>query len=98
MRRARVTKPTRCSRQRLLERKVLVEALTASPAIGRMPLSVSSARRQNAGLLLVLYALLVFALFPGRFDADSVLQYYQGIIFDFYDWLSPLMALRLGIL
>jgi len=63
-----------------------------------MSLSVSSARRQNAGLLLVLYALLVFALFPGRFDADSVLQYYQGIIFNFFDWLSPLMALLLGIL
>jgi hypothetical protein len=63
-----------------------------------MSLSVSSARRQNAGLLLVLYALLVFALFPGRFDADSVLQYYQGIVFSFYDWLSPLMALLLGIL
>jgi hypothetical protein len=63
-----------------------------------MSLSVSSVRRQNAGLLLLLYASLIFALFPGRFDADSVLQYYQGIIFNFFDLLSPLMALLLGIL
>lgn len=63
-----------------------------------MTLSSRSARRQNAAVLLALYGLLVFALYPGRFDADSILQYYQGITFSFFDWLSPLMALLLGVL
>jgi hypothetical protein len=56
------------------------------------------ARWENTALILILYVLFVYALFPGRFDSDSVAQYFQGITFNFHDWLSPVMSLLLGIM
>src|SRR4051812_17540890 len=61
-------------------------------------LKISRSRRQNGAFLVVALILLLFALFPGRFDGDSVSQHMMGVTFQFHDWHSPLMSAFLGFL
>ena len=56
------------------------------------------ARIYNAIFLTLAFAVLVFAMFPGRFDGDSIGQYHQGLSFGFDDSHSVLNALMLGLL
>ncbi len=56
------------------------------------------ARVCNAIFLITAFAVLVFAMFPGRFDGDSIGQYEQGLAFAFDDSHSVMNAAMLGIL
>lgn len=55
-------------------------------------------RLLNAFVLLVIFVILVFALYPGRFDGDSISQVLQGTRFQFNDAHSPGLSLTLGVL
>jgi hypothetical protein len=55
-------------------------------------------RLQNALVLFFCFFVLVFALYPGRFDGDSISQVAEGTQFQFNDVHSPVLSLALGIL
>jgi hypothetical protein len=54
------------------------------------------ARLQNLAFLSLAFAVLAFAMFPGRFDGDAISAYHQGLNFYFTDatsvWTSVLMG------
>jgi hypothetical protein len=60
--------------------------------------TVRSARLTNAAFLICAGGLLAFALYPGRFDNDSISMYQQGQALQFHDWHSPLMSVLMASL
>ena len=60
--------------------------------------TIRRARIYNAVFLMMALAILVFAMFPGRFDGDSSGQYQQGLTFVFDDHHSVMNAAMLGVL
>ena len=62
------------------------------------PAMLLRVRLQNALVLMFIFAVLVFALYPGRFDGDLISQVAQGTHLQFNDAASPVLSLALGIL
>ncbi|HEY8288248.1 MAG TPA: hypothetical protein VIG49_03195 [Acetobacteraceae bacterium] len=60
--------------------------------------TICRARVYNVVFLIVAFSILVFAMFPGRFDGDSIGQYQQGLAFGFDDHHSVMNAALLGVL
>jgi hypothetical protein len=59
---------------------------------------IHRARVSNAVFVVLAFAALVFAMYPGRFDGDAINQYYQGVAYSFEDAHSVMIAALLGIL
>src|SRR4051794_20242119 len=55
-------------------------------------------RLLNAAFLAATFTVLVCALYPGRFDGDSIGQYQQGLNWSFNDAHSAMKAALLGVL
>ena len=58
----------------------------------------SRCRIINALFLVAAFTFLVYSLFPGRFDGDTIGQYQEGLNFSFQDAHSVMVAAALGLL
>ncbi len=66
---------------------------------GATMVGASSVRCYNAAFIALAFLGLAFALFPGRFNGDSIGQYQTGLAFTgFYDAHSVLDAVLIGVL